>query len=67
MVGVAITFWLPHAGTLVTTFEELLKRTKAQVEQEANLKHRYWNGAIVKKSLEVPFEAEAHLTDSRLN
>jgi hypothetical protein len=38
----------------------LLKRTKAQVEQEADLKHIYWNGTIVKKSLEVPFETEAH-------
>lgn len=46
--------------TCVLTFDELLKRTKVQVEHEANLKHRYWKGTIVKKSLEVPVDAEAH-------
>jgi len=45
---------------LVSTYQDLLSRAKAQTSHEAALEHRYWNGSIVKKSLEVPFESQAH-------
>ena len=44
----------------ITTFDELLKRTRIQTKQEASLKQRYWKGSISRKSLEVPFDTEAH-------
>ncbi|MHC4062297.1 MAG: hypothetical protein ACYSR6_11950 [Planctomycetota bacterium] len=48
---------------LVTSFEELLKRARTQVEHEAGLKRRYWKGTIERKSLEARLgtEAQRHL------
>jgi len=45
---------------LLSKFKELLERTRKQVKHEADLKRRYWKGRIEKKSLEVPFDSEAH-------
>jgi hypothetical protein len=45
---------------LLTNFDELLKRTRAQVAHESDLIRRHWKGNIGRKSLEVPFDSEAH-------
>jgi hypothetical protein len=45
---------------LLTDFNDLLKRTSEQIEHESGLKDRYWKGKIEKKSIEVPFDSEAH-------
>ena len=51
--------YTPEFGSLVK-FDDLLSRTRKQVEHESDLKRRYWSGNIGKRSLEVPFESEAH-------
>ncbi len=45
---------------LLTDFNDLLKRTKAQVAYENDLKDKYSKGMIAKISAEVPFDSEAH-------
>ena len=45
---------------LLVKFDDLLNRTRKQVEYESDLKRRYWSGEIRRKSLEVPVLSEAH-------
>jgi len=51
--------YTPDFG-LLTTFNDLLKRTKEQATHEATLLRQYWKGTIVKKSLDVPGDSEAY-------
>ena len=45
---------------LLTKFDDLLKRARNQATHEAGLLRRYWKGAVVKKSLNVPVGSEAY-------
>lgn len=44
---------------LLTTYAELLKRSKAQISYEQSLEHQYWKGIITEKRIEIPRGSEA--------
>jgi len=46
--------------SVLSDFEQLLQRTRAQIAKEVSLTNRNWRGVIKKKSVEVPPDSEAH-------